>query len=153
MPKLIKDCNLNGKNNKQYQPPDLVALTHLVHAIRENSKSSEEDGHSTGPLVWDTTGVPDRRKATGRRAILQGRHVLHACHPWLIPYRRLRHVCSFSVLRPAMRVVELIGTLVSFDEQRGGERGDLKKMRQRNVELTAAVVFVCGVVYVFRFGC
>lgn len=76
------------------EPADLVALAHLVHAPGEGAKRGQEDGHRAGPGIGDPSGIPDWSEATGRRAVLEERHVFHASHPWLLPYHRFRHLCS-----------------------------------------------------------
>lgn len=77
---------------KEAVPADLVAFTHLIHPIRESTKSSKEDGHGAGSLGRDPTGVTDRCEATGRGAVLKNGHILHASHPGLIPNHSLRHL-------------------------------------------------------------
>lgn len=74
-------------------PSDLVALAHLIHAIRESAESSKKNGHGAGALIGNTTGVSDRREPARRRPVLEDGHVFHASHSWLLPDHCLRHLC------------------------------------------------------------
>lgn len=75
----------------KYGPSDLVALADLVHAPGEDAEGGEENGDGAGALVGDPPGEPDRGEAARGRAVLEERHVLHARHARLVPYRSLRH--------------------------------------------------------------
>lgn len=75
----------------KYEPSDLVALADLVHAPGEDAEGGEEDGDGAGAFVGDPPGEPDRGEAARGRAVLEERHVLHARHARLVPYRSLRH--------------------------------------------------------------
>lgn len=80
-------------------PSDLVPFADLVHAPREGAEGSEEDGDGAGALGRNAAGVSDRREAAGRRAVLENRHLLHAHHPRLLPYHRLRHLLRDGWIR------------------------------------------------------
>lgn len=75
-------------------PANLVALSNLVHAPREGAENGQEHGHGTGSCVRDPASVSDRSESSGRRAILEKRHVLHAGHSWFVPDHSLRHLFS-----------------------------------------------------------
>jgi len=84
---------------RREEPSDLVALADLVHAPRECSEGSEEDGDGAWALVRDAASEPDRCEPARRWTVLENRHVLHAHHPWLVPYMGLRHLFPISSLR------------------------------------------------------
>jgi len=88
------------EKRREEEPSDLVALADLVHAPRERSEGSEEDGDSAWALVRDAASKPDRSEPARRWTVLENRHVLDAGHPWLVPYRRLRHLSPISSLPP-----------------------------------------------------
>lgn len=76
---------------KEKAPSDLVTLSNLVHSPRESTKSSEENRNGTWSSVRDSSSEPNRSEPARWWTVLKNRHVLHARHPWLLPYHRFRH--------------------------------------------------------------
>lgn len=84
---------MNGRRKirKISVPSDLVALADLIHTPREDTESSEENGHGAGALGGYTTGVPNWSKTARRWPVLKDGHIFHASHSWLPPYHCFRH--------------------------------------------------------------
>jgi len=76
---------------KERAPSDLVTLSNLVHAPGESTKGSEKNRNGTWTGVRDSSSEPDRSEPARWWTVLKNRHVLHARHPWLLPYHRFRH--------------------------------------------------------------
>lgn len=76
---------------KEKAPSDLVTLSNLVHSPRESTKGSEENRNGTWSSVRDSSSEPNRSEPARWWTVLKNRHVLHARHPWLLPYHRFRH--------------------------------------------------------------